>query len=77
MKSENTLRMEKCPRFQSCSIPKCPIDEDMNQRIELPKDPICPLRRKVEGKRRAKVEGRLAANWRKLAECIPSVNLKK
>jgi len=37
---ENTINMEKCPRFISCSIPKCPLEFFMSERPEggLPKE---------------------------------------
>ena len=40
---ENNLNMRHCPRFESCSIPKCPLDYFMNERVELPDDKKCIL----------------------------------
>ena len=40
---ENLTNMERCPRFEFCSIPKCPLDYFMAERIELPEDEKCIL----------------------------------
>jgi hypothetical protein len=76
MKNENLLRMEQCPRFATCSIPKCPLDGLMKYRIEFPNEPVCPLRRKIYGLRKARVAGRLGTGWRKLAHLALKTNPK-
>jgi hypothetical protein len=38
---ENLLIMKKCPRFESCSIPRCPLDKDWKEREELAEDERC------------------------------------
>lgn len=35
--------MKKCPRFHTCDVPKCPLDEDIDLRVKLPEDPKCTL----------------------------------
>ena len=79
MKDANTLRMEQCPKFPTCSIPKCPLDELMSERTELDKDEICPLRRLTEGKKKVgKLKGVvLSAKIKKLVKIIPEKNFKK
>jgi len=42
---QNLENMERCPRWKNCSIPKCPLDFDMEERVELPEDSVCPMRR--------------------------------
>jgi len=32
-----------CPRYASCSVPKCPLDPGMDKRDVLPGGPGCPL----------------------------------
>jgi len=40
---ENLKNMERCPRFQDCSILLCPLDFFMSERAELPEDEKCIL----------------------------------
>ena len=50
---ENLVIMKKCPRFEKCSVNKCPLDYFINQRVELQGEPKCSLgksRRKRIGK---------------------------
>lgn len=35
--------MKKCPRFHTCDVPKCPLDEDIDLRVKLSEDPKCTL----------------------------------
>lgn len=39
---ENNLRMQRCLRYEGCSCPKCPLDELIDQRVQLDEDPTCP-----------------------------------
>lgn len=41
--TENLENMKKCPRWEGCSIPCCPLDFQMNKRTELPEDEKCIL----------------------------------
>jgi hypothetical protein len=71
----NLENMQRCPRFISCSIPKCPLDEFMNQRSELPEDEVCPLRRLSEAyPRRGKIKVVLSAKMKTLLEFVPAKN---
>ena len=50
MKTEtttNTSRTSKCPSFDGCSSPKCPLDELQIQRVRLPEDPKCKATKKT------------------------------
>ncbi len=51
MEKQN-LVMQKCPRFQFCNAPKCPLDIYVSKRRELSEDDRCPIfiqhRRKSE-----------------------------
>jgi hypothetical protein len=70
--------MRRCPRFNVCSIPKCPLDEFMGERVELLEDEICPLRRKTELMRRSKrTKAVLSATMKCLLDNVPNKNLKK
>ena len=40
---KNIERMKKCPRFSHCSVPKCPLDQDIDLRVKLPGEPNCTL----------------------------------
>lgn len=35
--------VEKCPRFKKCSVPLCPLDQDVETRIYLEGEPTCKL----------------------------------
>jgi len=76
MKDENLINTERCPRFIGCSIPKCPLDAEMNQRSELKGDEVCILR-KFEGKLRTKrMKGNMTPKMRSLANFIGKKNYK-
>jgi len=40
---ENRKNMERCPRWESCDIPRCPLDFFMKERVELPDNEKCIL----------------------------------
>uniref|UniRef100_A0A6M3Y1E0 Uncharacterized protein n=1 Tax=viral metagenome TaxID=1070528 RepID=A0A6M3Y1E0_9ZZZZ len=72
---ENLINIKRCPRFESCSIPKYPLDFWMSERIELPEDDQCPLRKiLVKGKHRKRIKGILSATMRGLSKFIPNRN---
>jgi len=75
--NDDLLLMEKCPRFRNCSIAKCPLDEDMDLRAELPEDDICPLRRSVERLRKGRVKVKLSPNLKSLVSIVPAKNILK
>ena len=39
---ENLKNMEQCPKFESCEIPKCPLDLWADERTQLSEDKRCP-----------------------------------
>jgi len=57
---ENLKNMKRCPRFNFCNIPKCPLDFWMSKRIELPEDERCilisPRGKRVKGKIRGSLK---------------------
>ena len=68
---ENLINMKKCPRWEGCSIPKCPLDFYMKERTELPEEPQCPLRRLLtKGKHKKRIEGILSHKMRGLLNFI-------
>ena len=56
---KNLVNMRKCPRFESCNIPRCPLDHRMFERVELPEDEKCilisPKTKRVKGFTRGKL----------------------
>jgi len=58
--------MRKCPKFDGCSIPRCPLDYWMKERAELPEDMKCILRIICGENRTNRVEGVLSQNERYL-----------
>jgi len=74
---ENLENMQKCPRFESCDIPKCPLDYFMKQRAEIAsEDKKCVLQKFVGGVRTKRTEGILSAKMKGIAKFIPSYNKK-
>jgi len=68
---ENLINMKKCPRWESCSIPKCPLDFYMKERRELPEDDQCPLMRLIViGKHKKRIKGVLSPTMRGLFKFI-------
>ena len=45
--SENNQRMAKCPHFNRCSAPICPLDEFSFQRVYLSNEPKCDMEKPV------------------------------
>jgi len=39
--SSNILRPTDCPRFDSCSATKCPLDPEVHSRVYMPGDRVC------------------------------------
>ena len=73
----NIENMKKCPRFEECSIPLCPLDMEMDKRVEMPEDAQCPLRRIITiGKHKKRIKGILSARMRGISNFIPDKNRK-
>ena len=53
-----------CPRFISCSIPRCPLDIESDLRVELKEDPKCKMWRYSLGKKPRGSEGHLIPRLR-------------
>jgi len=45
--AENVKNLERCPRFEHCSIPICPLDLNLSFRNRLSNEGICPWMREV------------------------------
>ena len=43
--AENTKRMERCPSFEHCDAPKCPLDELYDVRVFIAGDKTCVAER--------------------------------
>jgi hypothetical protein len=68
---ENLENMKRCPRFNECSIPRCPLDLNMDLRTELQDELRCVLR-KFEGKFRSKrMKGNMTPKMRSISKFIP------
>jgi hypothetical protein len=39
--AKNSERMEKCPLFDDCAAPRCPLDTNCEQRIYYSGEPKC------------------------------------
>jgi U3 small nucleolar RNA-associated protein 14 len=70
---ENLANMEKCPRYQDCNIPKCPLDYYMEERVELRGEERCILRGDRKSKR---VKGIRSATMRGISKFIWEKNRK-
>jgi len=72
-KEQNIKNMERCHRFQVCSISKCPLDFYMNERAELQDEERCILRGKHKSKR---VKSIRSAEIMSMLQFIHKKNLK-
>lgn len=43
----NTNPMKKCPRFEICSVPICPLDSGQDNRTYLKREPRCTLSKAI------------------------------
>jgi len=74
MENENINNMRKCPRFESCSIPKCSLDFYMEERTQLPGDEVCPMMRFIGKCRSKRMKGRILP---KLMDIVKTTNKKR
>jgi len=72
---ENLNNLKKCPRFNFCSIPKCPLDFWIEERIELPREEKCSLMIKYKT-REEKQRGRKVPLRGGCLSSVPMKNLK-
>jgi len=68
--------MRKCPKFDGCSIPRCPLDYWMKERAELPEDMKCILRIICGENRTNRVEGVLSPKMKGISSLIWEKNIK-
>ena len=73
---ENLINMPKCPRFNGCSIPKCPLDYWANKRSELPEDKKCVLFKLLGGNKSNRMEGNISPKMRGLVQFCEGNNSK-
>lgn len=73
---ENRLNMARCPRFSSCSIPRCPLDYWMSERTELPGDQRCALLKLLGKSKSKRMERYLSPKMKGLVGFIPEKNKK-
>ena len=68
--------MQRCSRFESCDIARCPLDYFMDERVEHKEDEVCVLR-KLQGKvRTRRMKGILTPKMRSLANFVYKKNFK-
>jgi len=64
---ENTKIMQRCPRFQFCNAPKCPLDYFQDQRTKLKGEEKCELaksiRKKIGNGTSLKYQGMTKKEW--------------
>jgi hypothetical protein len=73
---ENLINMQRCPRFNECSTPKCPLDYWVEQRSELPEDKKCVLLKLLGKKRTNRMEGNVSTKMRGLVQFCKGNNSK-
>lgn len=67
--------MEKCPQFENYSVPLCPLDLQMLERVELIEDDQCPLRKLlVIGKHKRRIKINLSPGIKALLKFVPTDN---
>lgn len=47
---EKVRIMQECPRFSFCNVPKCPLDVDIDKRVEEKGDERCTMEKNVRVK---------------------------
>ena len=72
-KKEIFDKLKTCPRFLKCSINKCPLDDEVKLRTELPEEGGCPftIRKKKKSQKGIKTQAPDS-----ILEVIPESNLK-
>ncbi len=64
---ENVKIMRKCPRFQFCNAPKCPLDYFRKERVELAGDDKCKapksIRKKIGKGTKLQYQGMTPREW--------------
>ena len=73
VKNKNQINMEKCPRYQNCSIPICPLDCNAAKRTCLPGENICSFTIKKKTKSQKGIRTQMSAH---LTKFVPESNLK-
>jgi len=56
---DNLINLKRCPRWESCDIPLCPLDFFMKERVELPEDEKCILIARRGNRVKSNVRGKL------------------
>jgi len=64
--NESPNLVEKCPRFSSCDVPKCPLDFSMSKRVRYNDEPVCTMSIKILKK--------IAGQCRRLLPWIDKLN---
>ena len=80
----NIENIKKCPRYDYCSIPVCPLDFWVSEKTELPGEEKCPLliqrrteKEKAEGIK-VSIRGGCVFNvWRTNVKMLNTRNLKR
>jgi len=67
---ENLENMEKCPRFEGCSISKCPLDYWINERTKLSEDEKCILFRLCGKRKSNKMKGILSPKMKDVVRFV-------
>ena len=73
MKNKINNTQRHCPRFESCSIPICPVDPEANLMDKLPEEDVCPFTVKKRSKGQKGIKLLATAN---LLAVIPESNVK-
>jgi hypothetical protein len=47
---KTTNETYRCPKYETCSIPLCPLDNWTNERIKYADEPKCPFASRRKGK---------------------------
>ena len=70
MEQESIKNMKKCPRFEECSIARCPLDFFMSERTELKQDKKCILLKLLGKNKTNRMEGNLSPKMKGLLSFI-------
>jgi hypothetical protein len=69
------MKLEDCPKFEHCSAPLCPLDEDLEKRSHLPGERVCIyVLEYAKEPFRGILRGSISEeHWKAVAEAFPDI----
>ena len=74
IKDKNLFNIKRCPRYNTCSIPFCPMDNSAGQRTELREDEKCILLKLLGKNKTNRMKGNISPKMKSLLSFIGKNN---